>query len=669
MGATLSGCVRTRSNGHLEQARAVGARPGTCAVPDQMAAACGSVGNLFFEPEGATTSENWQFVGEGKGGYSKIQNYSFVGPGQGTFDQEVTKTGYGGCMKKFCTGMCLLLVLAAVGYAALQMESEEGPRLKSEGAKILPDVVEINWGPQTAAPISTAAPAAVPVAAAIAAATTGVPESIVGSSARRYMCATGAQEARTNAAIYAEWDAADTDKSGSVSREEIMVQKQTLSPKTSDLLLDADADGSGSLSFEEFAAALSHSGDKSLRGAKADAAAAHGGDAPSNLKSWSLDKRSWCCGHWGVGCDGLDELAKEAVQQANTTHHKAQSNHTAHAFDCKAGASKWKTGWSGEKKKYCCEQAQVGCETQEPTVHADPYDCEADKAAFQTKWTLGKKDWCCRNKELGCTSEAAPAASTTAKAKVQEPIQAPREEKTTMAPMPHQQHQQQQAEGEPCATQCELKNVTATCKERILWMVSNTTLKSAQNRCTKAIEAVMLDCPACTSCSVAEVGCTNPAPSQLAAPMLFTCDTDDAKGQAGWSAEKRDWCCSNEAKGCPAETTAAPAAGDYAAPSTSRQAPPPPPPPMRPESEQTEFDCRNGIESWQQSWSPTKKNWCCAHKGAGCPPGGLNQDAKFNCAEGFSSWQWGWSDDKKKYCCAVEGKGCPEVVTAPSAPQ
>merc|ERR1712039_706017 len=31
------------------------------------------------------------------------------------------------------------------------------------------------------------------------------------------------------------------------------------------------------------------------------------------------------------------------------------------AYDCKAGVSKWETGWSETKKAWCCRSERIGC--------------------------------------------------------------------------------------------------------------------------------------------------------------------------------------------------------------------------------------------------------------------------------------------------------------------
>ncbi|CAK0806791.1 unnamed protein product, partial [Prorocentrum cordatum] len=67
-----------------------------------------------------------------------------------------------------------------------------------------------------------------------------------------------------------------------------------------------------------------------------------GGASPSE---WPAGRREHCCRTAGVGC------ARGAAAAA-----------TELDFDCEAGHSKWATGWSAEKKAFCCEREQKGCE-------------------------------------------------------------------------------------------------------------------------------------------------------------------------------------------------------------------------------------------------------------------------------------------------------------------
>jgi len=112
----------------------------------------------------------------------------------------------------------------------------------------------------------------------------------------------------------------------------------------------------------------------------------------------------------------------------------------------------------------------------------------------------------------------------------------------------------------------------------------------------------------------------------------YDCEAGYSNWEAGWSEDKKSWCCSNEQKGCPETTT-------------------PPAPPSEP------YDCNAGYSNWEAGWSPDKKEWCCANKSMGCAEAASKP---FDCDAGYSNWEAGWSEDKKGWCCTNEQKGCPK---------
>merc|ERR1712060_767756 len=66
-------------------------------------------------------------------------------------------------------------------------------------------------------------------------------------------------------------------------------------------------------------------------------------------------------------------------------------------FDCDAGFPLWRTGWSKQKKKWCCDHKNRGCE-------GDPYDCSDGFDNRVMGWSVHKMVWCCRYKKLGCVA-------------------------------------------------------------------------------------------------------------------------------------------------------------------------------------------------------------------------------------------------------------------------
>eukprot|EP00441_Pelagodinium_beii_P029566 CAMPEP_0197708736 /NCGR_PEP_ID=MMETSP1338-20131121/128103_1 /TAXON_ID=43686 ORGANISM="Pelagodinium beii, Strain RCC1491" /NCGR_SAMPLE_ID=MMETSP1338 /ASSEMBLY_ACC=CAM_ASM_000754 /LENGTH=575 /DNA_ID=CAMNT_0043292667 /DNA_START=94 /DNA_END=1821 /DNA_ORIENTATION=+ len=99
----------------------------------------------------------------------------------------------------------------------------------------------------------------------------------------------------------------------------------------------------------------------------------------SNWKAgWSQPKKAWCCTHEQRGCE--------------------VSHFVSLPFDCAAGYARWKDGWSQPKKAWCCAHEQKGCEVSASL----PYDCAAGYANWKLGWSEPKKSWCCNHEHRGC---------------------------------------------------------------------------------------------------------------------------------------------------------------------------------------------------------------------------------------------------------------------------
>lgn len=575
MGGQLSGCVRVSSRGPPGSRSVSTNRQGTCHVPDNVAQACGTVGNLFFEVEGST-AEAWEYVGEGKGGHSKLQSYSLVGSGEGTFDQEKQHALCARCVRNFFTGVCVLILLSAVGFAVLQVYGTEiGKEVKDslgvdiDPSRILPSLMQVLKAPAGPVDATTAAPTASVVAPAAHMPSGPV---VLGKQSPRFLCATGATDARMHNAVYAEWDATNADSNEQVSGSELSQRHGKLSSQTMALLLDADADGDGSLAFQEFAAALGRSAEI---GAKSEDVGVAGGSSQqtdvqgevhNDVATWSLDERAWCCSHWAVGCDGLAE-------ERTRLQAEAQAKKLAE-----------------EKAKAKAEQAETPMGQVASKSESDPYDCEAGIASWSTGWTLGKKDWCCRNRALGCGGEGS-VDLTGASAQLS----------ASSAPVAKKEgHHQVSTEGHQAEKEAtEIKKQVD--KEQSVQIMQH----EAKDSGAKAQEAT-----AAVTYSDQRL--------EISGLMLYDCNAGLDKT---WSDPKRDWCCTNLKKGC-LENVVVPVASSTPMQLAAPQAPPPPLP--------VSLDSVN--------------------------------DTQFNCDEGVTSWEWGWSDSKKKFCCTSTGKGCPKVA-------
>lgn len=100
--------------------------------------------------------------------------------------------------------------------------------------------------------------------------------------------------------------------------------------------------------------------------------------------------------------------------------------------------------------------------------------------------------------------------------------------------------------------------------------------------------------------------------------VSFDCQ---AGSPQGWSDAKKIWCCQyGGGLGCPSD-----------------------------------FDCKSGVATWQETWSFTKMDYCCNTANVGC--------LQFDCAAGYSNWRADWSELKKEWCCSKQQKGCVETAS------
>lgn len=80
----------------------------------------------------------------------------------------------------------------------------------------------------------------------------------------------------------------------------------------------------------------------------------------------------------------------------------AATSSTSVPYDCDAGLTDWKRGWSLLKKDWCCENRFVGCPTQKM---ASPYDCEPSPNNWKDGWSTSKRNWCCKVQSQGCAKQ------------------------------------------------------------------------------------------------------------------------------------------------------------------------------------------------------------------------------------------------------------------------
>jgi hypothetical protein len=52
------------------------------------------------------------------------------------------------------------------------------------------------------------------------------------------------------------------------------------------------------------------------------------------------------------------------------------------------------------KKLWCCDKVSKGCEEL-------PYDCNAGLSNYKAGWSVDKKAWCCQHRGKGCPGHGA----------------------------------------------------------------------------------------------------------------------------------------------------------------------------------------------------------------------------------------------------------------------
>jgi len=78
--------------------------------------------SVCFRMDRVILGTSWNYVGEGRGGYSKVSTYNYVGHGGGSFEKEVRKTHHGWRPRRCClvvSGSAALLLVGLCTVVAL----------------------------------------------------------------------------------------------------------------------------------------------------------------------------------------------------------------------------------------------------------------------------------------------------------------------------------------------------------------------------------------------------------------------------------------------------------------------------------------------------------------------------------------------------------------------
>lgn len=322
------------------------------------------------------------------------------------------------------------------------------------------------------------------------------------------------------------------------------------------------------------------------------------------------------------------------------------------SFDCER--QDWKE-WSPIKRTYCCEKKKLHCSGPAPDQPAFAGGQSSEERADRTiAAELSKRR----------SSEAArPSSLASELADEDDAVSGSVEES--------------------CLAACSLGGFRSTCGALLRRVAAKAQLTGGTTGvCTRAQAQVLAKCPACKTCTPEAAGC-----SEVAGLKGNSSEAGPAEGPPVARAPgARD--------SVPVEQQRAPERGSANAslanvPAKAAEEPSHGPADAGQDVGAGGYDCRRGLESWQQTWSLAKrswccqrgrcpapvnydceaggdrrehwslfkKSWCCAHRLVGCPE---HESLTFDCNEGFKTWKATWSRTKQAWCCAHEQKACPE---------
>lgn len=110
---TADGC---RGSGYAADVEEVwGCGPKGCIGPGM----CGGPMGMCFEAESSHVHPNWNYVGQGRGGYEAVKSFNFVGDGLGSFQREDNVTYHGWRPRRYCIGVFVACILASIACFAI----------------------------------------------------------------------------------------------------------------------------------------------------------------------------------------------------------------------------------------------------------------------------------------------------------------------------------------------------------------------------------------------------------------------------------------------------------------------------------------------------------------------------------------------------------------------
>jgi len=129
-------------------------------------------------------------------------------------------------------------------------------------------------------------------------------------------------------------------------------------------------------------------------------------DTLDSRGGWSFEKKVWCCENKNVGCETDDSSDSRAsmitVEKPDVMLATTRTYTTTTTTPFYPCDVLQVSSWDAGQQAWCCLHMNRGCPQ---TTTELPHDCEANLATWNTAWSAGKKDWCCRRERVGCPFE------------------------------------------------------------------------------------------------------------------------------------------------------------------------------------------------------------------------------------------------------------------------
>lgn len=145
---TVGGPVGGTTNYYVHGGPPGAARPGAFAGPPNPGSAGSGDGadlacmSTCFEPTGAVSSEDWQYMGPTKGSYERVETYQYVGQGAGSVDKVNTVSYTDYKCRWPCVLVVSLLMMTIIGVLVwLLVQRQSGTSAREEDVNVVASVV------------------------------------------------------------------------------------------------------------------------------------------------------------------------------------------------------------------------------------------------------------------------------------------------------------------------------------------------------------------------------------------------------------------------------------------------------------------------------------------------------------------------------------------------